>query len=201
MNIQTLKIEKRSSLSSSPRPPTSNTQNGSVLIAVLVLTLIVGVMATSMLNSTDQSQQVASATIQRDRAFQSIDSAIGEAEIFLIEETEQRLFADNNGSEGVFRRNARTDRWWEADVFQGEFKLDQNTILGVYEQPRYVIEEIGNYIYDGESGIVNLDVGSASYGRLSNGAREVVLLSVEAYGKGSYDSVQAAGESVVVLNF
>ena len=117
MNIQTLKIEKRSSLSSSPRPPTSNTQNGSVLIAVLVLTLIVGVMATSMLNSTDQSQQVASATIQRDRAFQSIDSAIGEAEIFLIEETEQRLFADNNGSEGVFRRDARTDRWWEADVF------------------------------------------------------------------------------------
>lgn len=184
-----------------PRICSQSTEQGTVLIAILVLTLIVGVMATSMLDTADHSQQVSSATIQRDRAFQSMDTALAVAESFLIDETEDRLYADRDASEGVYTLNDRTERWWEQENFQGEFVLDADRVLGTTQAPRYAVEEIGNYIFDGTSGIVNLDVGSATYGRLSNGAREVVLFSIEAYGKGSYDNVQAAGESVVILNF
>lgn len=183
-----------------PASPTASEQKGYALIAVVVLVMIVGVMSTSMLDTSDQAQQVSSATIQRNRVFQAIDSALGVAEEDLKVRTRQRLFADANASEGVYRLDARVDQWWQQDVYDGEIEVDPDSVLGVTTPPRYTLEEVGQYISDGGTGIVNLDTGSGSYGSKSNGAREVVLYSLEAYGKGSFDVVQAAAESTVILN-
>lgn len=175
-------------------------QDGFALVTVLILVIIVGIISTSMLDTSDQSQQVSSALIQRNRAFQAIDTALGIAEIELLGDRDVRRFANPTASDGVYSHEAREDQWWRHSTYGGESTIDAGRVLGVVEQPRYTLEELGNYISDGGTGIVSLNTGSGAYGRQGNGVREVVLYSLEAYGKGSYDVVQAAAESIVILN-
>jgi Tfp pilus assembly protein PilX len=68
----------------------------------------------------------------------------------------------------------------------------------VASSPVYVVEEIGNFLADGGSGIVSLDRGSASYGRKTGSGREIVLYRLQANGVGSTDAAQAVVESLYV---
>lgn len=177
----------------------TKTQQGYTLIAVLIILTIVLVMANSMINMSESTQKVSSATIQRDRVFQSIDTALSFGQTYIEELSANRVFADNNASEGLFRRGSRPDKWWRDDEPDGEKLVDADRVLGVTEPPIFATEQVGNYISDGGSGIVNISTGSGDYGRLSNGSREIILYSIEAYGKGSTDDIQAAAESTVAL--
>ncbi len=174
-------------------------QQGYTLISVLVLLTIVLVMANSMINMSESTQKVSSASIQRDRVFQSIDSALAVGENYVKKLSIDRVFSDTSASEGLFSQGSRPDRWWKDTVSDGERLVDTGLILGVSSPPVFASEQIGNYISDGGTGIVNLGTGSGDYGRLSNGSREVVLYSIEAYGKGSNDDIQAAAESTLAL--
>ena len=76
--------------------------------------------------------------------------------------------------------------------------LPDGTFPGVASSPVYVVEEIGNFLADGGSGIVSLDRGSASYGRKTGSGREIVLYRLQANGVGSTDAAQAVVESLYV---
>lgn len=182
------------------RKCTKKSQQGYTLITVLLLVIIVGVMSNSMLDMSEETLQVSSSIIHRDRVFQSIDSALLVAEQELKEKTKSRVFADANATEGVYSRGTRENQWWRKADVKGRKAVHQDLVLGVVEQPAFVTEEIGTYISDGGTGIVDLSTGSGAYSRASNGAREIVLYRLEAYGKGTFDYVQAAAESTVVLN-
>ncbi len=175
-------------------------QRGYTLIAVLILLTIVLVMANSMINMSEGTQKVSSATIQRDRVFQSIDSALTVGENYIKKLSIDRVFSDTGASEGLFSRDSRPEKWWADNIDDGERTVETGLILGVTSPPIFTMEQVGNYISDGGTGIVNVSTGGGDYGRLSNGSREVVLYSIEAYGKGSNDDIQAAAESTLGLS-
>lgn len=175
-------------------------QRGYTLIAVLILLTIVLVMANSMINMSEGTQKVSSATIQRDRVFQSIDSALTVGENYIKKLSIDRVFSDTGASEGLFSRDSRPEKWWADNNDDGERTVETGLILGVTSPPIFTMEQVGNYISDGGTGIVNVSTGGGDYGRLSNGSREVVLYSIEAYGKGSNDDIQAAAESTLGLS-
>lgn len=93
--------------------PCLKNQQGSSLLSVLLLVVTIGVMSTSMLDMSSETQQVSSSAIHRDRVFQSIDSALQFAERDLMERTKTRVFADANATEGVFSRGALDRQWWK----------------------------------------------------------------------------------------
>lgn len=176
------------------------TQTGSALIAVLVVTFIVGVITATMFNISDQAHNASAANIQRNRAFQSIDAALMVAEEELANlNAASRLYSDTDASEGIYSFDSRGEKWWNTAALTAAKELEADAVLGVVSPPKYAFEEIGNYVYDGGTGVVNLDVGAAAYGNTTSGGREVILYSVEAYGNGSFDSVKAAAESIVVF--
>jgi len=173
---------------------------GYVLVAVLIILVVVAVTSNSMIDLSEQAGKVSTASIQRDRVFQAIDSALRAGEEYLMNNADRQIFPDANASEGVFKRGARSDRWWTQPEEIGQSSVDQDLVLGVSQPPRYTLEEIGIYINDGGTGIVSLGSGNGAYGVVGNGAREIVLYSLEAYGQGSFEEIQAAAESTFVLN-
>lgn len=177
------------------------TQTGSALVAVLLVSIIVGLMSISMFDMSDQAQVASSSTIQRNRAFQSIDAALHVAEADLADINDSgRPFSDATASEGIYEQQTRENQWWKNPAYAGQTTVAPDTVSGVVEQPRFVYEEVGDYVYDGGTGVVNLDIGAGAYGRKTSGGREVVLYSIEAYGNGSFDSVKAAAESMAVFS-
>jgi len=175
-------------------------QRGYVLVSVLIIVFFVAVTSNSMIDLSEQAGKVSAASIQRDRVFQSIDSALRTGEQFLLDNAGSQIFHDASGSEVVFKRGVRADRWWTQADDTGQLAVDENLVLGVSQPPRYTVEEIGRYLHDGGTGIVTLGAGSGTYGSVGDGAREVVLYSLEAYGKGSVEDIQAAAESTFVLS-
>lgn len=158
---------------------------GFALITVVVVILIIGVIAVSSMRVSSQSESLSGNAIQRSRAFQAADGGARLAEIKLVEMLENRVFANSAGSSGIFLDTDATQQWWRNEVFSGSHSVDHVEMLGVIEQPRFIFEEVGLFSSDGGTGVANLDVGSAAYGRVSNSGREVVLYRIESKGTGT----------------
>ena len=176
-------------------------QRGYVLITVMVVLMIVGIMANSSMDVSISSEHIAGNAIQRSRAFQAADGAHALAEEELTKMLANRIVADASATDGIFLRSSVSSQWWQQQSFTGDHQVTGDPIAGVVEQPRYVIEEIGQYVTDGGTGIVSLDIGGAAYGSRTTGGRNVVLYSIESHGKGSFDNVQSVVESTVALSY
>ena len=176
-------------------------QHGYVLITVMVVLMIVGIMANSSMDVSLSSEHIAGNAIQRSRAFQAADGAHALAEAELAQMLANRTVADATASEGIFSLSSVADNWWQQQSFNGQHQVSGDPMAGVIQQPRYVIEEIGQYVTDGGTGIVSLDIGGAAYGRRTTGGRNVVLYSIESHGVGSFDNVQSVVESTVALSY
>lgn len=190
--------------SSSSRVRVSDLQRneaGFALIVIMTILLIIGAIAVGGISLTTKTETLASNAIQRSRSFQAADAANYIAEVKIRELMIQRVSADDVASDGIFNRGTRAPEWWRSIVADGVYAADSDTILGVVSQPRYTIEKVGNYISDGGTGVVNLDVGSGSYGRETVSGREFTLYSVESHGKGSYDTVDTVIETTVVMTY
>jgi Tfp pilus assembly protein PilX len=179
----------------------SGGQRGYVLITVMVVLMIVGIMANNSMDVSISSEHIAGNAIQRSRAFQAADGAHALAQAELEQMLLNRVVADDTATNGIFTRTSTNDKWWQQSSFSGEHQVSGNPIAGVVEQPRYVIEEVGQYVTDGGTGIVSLDIGGAAYGRRTTGGRNVVLYTIESHGKGSFDNVQSVIESTVALSY
>lgn len=180
---------------------THRNQHGYVLITVMVVLMIVGIMANSSMDVSLSSEHIAGNAIQRSRAFQAADGAHALAEAELAQMLIKRTVADATASDGIFSHTSVPDQWWQQQGFNGDHRVSGDPMAGVVEQPRYVIEELGQYVTDGGTGIVSLDIGGATYGRKTTGGRNVVLYSIESHGVGSFDTVQSVVESTVALTY
>lgn len=176
-------------------------QGGYALIAVITIMMILGLMATGGVTLSEKTERLAGNSIQRSRSFQAADGAATLAEAKIVDLMTNRIFANSEGSSGIFARNTRDDRWWRSDVVTGGHVADPGSFLGVIESPTFVIEQVGNYVSDGGTGVVSLDVGGASYGRLTNSGREFLLFTVESHGKGSFEGVETVIETTAAFSY
>lgn len=181
--------------------PATERQQGYVLISVLVVLMIVGIMANGSMELSLSSEQLAGNAIQRSRAFQAADGAHALAEEDLARMITRRIVADSAATDGIYSLDSKASKWWQQSNYAGQHTVSGNPLAGVIEQPKYVIEEIGQYVTDGGTGVVSLDIGGASYGSRSSGGRNVVLYSIESHGKGSFDNVQSVVESTVAFSY
>lgn len=179
--------------------PARSQQGGYVIITVLVITLITGILLSGTMRATHSNEQTAGHAIQYNRAMEAAEGGAATAQKNLIEQSGSRRFADATATDGIFSRDSVSDKWWENASYTGQHEVEEDILLGVAESPRYVYEQIGEYAADGGTGIVNMDIGGASYGRTSAGAREHILYKVEAQGVGSKTDVPRAIETVVII--
>lgn len=173
-------------------------QEGFVLFISLIIVLLVGIVAVSSLRITEMTESLSGNSIQRSRAFQAAEGALIEAEKSAVVMAKNRTFANPSSSNGLYSSGSLADNWWRST--NTTFVTTQPVIKypGVFAQPSYVIEEVGNYVSDGGSGIVSLDRGSARYGSKTNSGREVVLFRLQAHGTGNTENSQAVVESLYV---
>jgi len=184
-----------------PRVPAFKQQGGYTLIAIVLFMVVIGGIASSGLTLSTKSENLAGNAIQRSRSFQAADGASKLAEERIEKLIKRRFFADTTATGGMFSRNSRTSQWWRKDAARGAHAVDDDAILGVVTPPRYSIEQVGQYLSDGGTGVVNLDIGGAEYGRLTTAGREILLFSVESHGKGSFDSVDTVIESTIAVSY
>lgn len=174
-------------------------QGGFVILTILVIMLITGILLSGTIRTTHNIEKTAGHSIQYSRAMEAVIGGGVMAEKKLIEYTGARRFADSVATDGVFSLDSVTDKWWEDLAFEGQHEVETGMLVGVVETPRYVYEQVGEYVADGGSGVVNMDIGGASYGRASAGAREYVLYRVQAQGVGSRTDIKRAIETVVIV--
>lgn len=183
------------------KAPDLKKQGGYTLIAIVLFMIVIGGIASGGLTQSTKSEHLAGNAIQRSRSFQAADGASKLAEDRIDKLIKRRFFADTTATGGMFSRNSRTSQWWRNDTAQGAHAVDNDAILGVVTPPRYSIEQVGQYLSDGGTGVVNLDIGGAEYGRLTTAGREILLFSVESHGKGSFDAVDTVIESTIAVSY
>lgn len=205
--IRVLRPSSTSTLNVNTRQRVKN-QSGYALLAIVSFLMIIGAVATGGITLTTKTERLAGNAIQRSRSFQAADGAAVIAESKLQEMMQKRIFADRTASRGIFTRDMRSTQWWRTaassplpNTSAGVHVVDSGLILGVVAPPRYVIEEVGSYLSDGGTGVVNLDIGGSAYGRLTSGGREFLLFSVESHGKGSFETVETVIESTIVFSY
>ncbi len=174
-------------------------QRGYVILTILVIALIAGVLLTGIMQTSIFTGKTVSHAIQYSRAMAAAEGGVVFAQKEIIDESGARRFADAVATDGVFSRDSIADKWWADAAFTGQRAVQDGILADVAEAPEYVYEQVGEYVADGGSGVVNLDIGGASYGRTSAGGREHLLYKVQAYGVGSYTNVPRAVETIVIV--
>lgn len=192
-------MKKRSALMNKMITEIPFQQNGYVIVTVLIIMLITGILLSGTIRTTHNIEQVAGHSIQYSRAMEAAEGGVAVAQKTIVVNEGARLFADSVATDGIFNLDSVPDKWWEDTEFDGQHEVDTGMLTGVVEAPRYVYEQIGEYVADGGTGVVNMDIGGASYGRASSGAREFVLYQVQAQGVGSRSNIQRAVEAAVVV--
>ena len=174
-------------------------QNGYVIVSVLIITLIAGILLSGSMRTTHNTEQLAGHAIQYSRAMEAAEGGAIVAQNDLMDLQGVRRFADAFATDGVFSLDAVDEKWWDNPTFSGNHDVGAGMLMGVAETPTYVYEQVGEYAADGGTGIVNMDIGGASYGKTSAGAREYVLYTVQAQGVGSKTDVERAVETTVIV--
>ena len=181
--------------------PATVAEHGFTLVSVLAILFVVSILAAGGLNQGFFAEKIAGDAIQRDRAFQAADGATTIAQEMLEAMHNNGTKADSLASNGIFSSGSVDEKWWENATYDGAHTVDDGTMLGVFSQPRYIVEEVGRYLTDGGTGVVSLDIGSAAYGRRSQAGREVVLYRAESQGKGSFNETQSVIESIFAYTY
>lgn len=130
-----------------------NKQKGVVLITSLILLLVLTLAISTSLNTVLIEEKVVAN--QRDRliAMEAADSALREAEQWIVDLESEPVDSADGSVSGVWSRDApqtgvpskewcieRDAAWWESNIAQAEFS-------GTSNSPRYVIETL-DYIQD-----------------------------------------------------
>jgi len=176
-------------------------QQGYALLTLAILLMIVGVVSAGAMNISSKSEHLASNAIQHNRAFQAVDAATYYAESEIATMLKQRIFANDSATKGLYTYEKRPVNWWSSDDKNGVHTVPVGTVLGVVNPPSYAIEQVGDYISDGGTGVVNLDIGGAAYGRMSSGGREIMLYNVQSHGYGSFKEVKTVVETAVAFSY
>ena len=175
-------------------------ESGFALFVTMIVVLLVGILAVSGFRQNLLTETLSANSIQRSRAFQASDGALMQAENSASGLVQDRVFSSITGTDKVFSNGSVDMEWWRDKDFTGAITSSDSSFVGVIQQPDYIIEELGIFESDGGTGIVNLDLGAASYGRRTTSGREVVLYRFQSMGVGSTDTTKAITESLYIQN-
>jgi type IV pilus assembly protein PilX len=157
-------------------------QQGAVLVVSLIFLLVITMLAVGSMQNTMLEEKMAGNASDRNLAFQSTESALREAEVFI----EGIVSLGNFGSAGGLR--GRTDiepsfydqtTWGDANNY-----VEAATDFGSYEEPRYFVKHLTTVA--GTEGSLNM----SGYGD-NKGTGDVTIFRITARGTGaSSDSAE-----------
>lgn len=151
-------------------------QQGAVLVVSLIMLLVVTLIAVSGMQGTVMEEKMAGNTRDRNLAFQTTESALREAEIYIESLASLGGFTGSGGLYGLLDDEpyyADEDTWAETDEH-----IVASAPHGSYAAPRYFIKSYT--IARGTEGALNL----SGYGD-NKGTGDVTVFNVTARGTGA----------------
>jgi len=124
-------------------------QRGVALFISLVLLLVLTIIGVSAVQTTSLEERMARNTHDSVLAFESAEVALRAGETFLRNNVVSTAgFLPAGANNGLWKASnyAQTERWEQANIWSGanSVVVAANTITGVAEQPRYVIEWVAS---------------------------------------------------------
>ena len=157
-------------------------QSGAVLVVSLVILLVVTMLAISSMQSSSLEERMAGNTNDRNLAFQSTESALREAEVFVEGIASLGNFT---GSAGLFGRTDAEPSYADAATWSSTSNhVVAGTDFGSYEAPRYFVKNLTTVT--GTEGALNM----SGYGD-NKGTGDITVFRITARGTGaSADSAE-----------
>ena len=157
-------------------------QKGAVMIVSLIFLLVITMLAVGGMQNTMLEEKMAGNASDRNRAFQSTESAVREAEVFV----ESIVSLGNFGNAGGLRDRTAvepsfydTTTWSDANNY-----VEATTDFGSYVEPRYFVKHLTTVA--GTEGSLNM----SGYGD-NKGTGDVTIFRITARGTGaSSDSAE-----------
>ncbi len=157
-------------------------QKGAVLIVSLVFLLVITMLAVGGMQNTMLEEKMAGNSSDRNLAFQSTESAVREAEVFVEGIVSLGNFGDSGGLRG---RTAAEPSFYDQSTWNdsGNY-VEADTDFGSYEEPRYYVKHVTTVV--GTEGSLNM----SGYGD-NKGTGDVTIFRITARGTGaSADSAE-----------
>ena len=157
-------------------------QSGAVLVVSLVFLLIITILAIGSMRSSVLEEKMAGNTGDRNLAFQSTESAVREAEVFIEGIVS---LGDFTGAAGLFGQTHDEPQYADQITWTDATQhIIAGTDFGSYEPPRFFIKQYT--VVPGTEGAMNM----SGYGD-NKGSGDVTIFRITARGTGaSADSAE-----------
>ena len=157
-------------------------QQGAVLIVSLVILLVITMLAIGSMQNTMLEEKMAGNSSDRNLAFQSTESAVREAEVFIEGIVS---LGDFDGSAGLHGRTDGEPSFYDINTWSdAAYHVEAGTDFGSYDKPRYYIKHFTTVA--GTEGSLNM----SGYGD-NKGTGDVTVFRITARGTGaSADSAE-----------
>lgn len=157
-------------------------QSGAVLVISLIILLVITILAIGSTRTSTLEEKMAGNTRDRNLAFQSTESAIREAEVFIENVVSLGAF---DGASGLFAQTHDEPSYYDPNTWADTSKhVVAATDFGSYEPPRFFIKEYT--VVTGTEGAMNM----SGYGD-NKGTGDVTVFRITARGTGaSADSAE-----------
>lgn len=127
-------------------------QRGAVLIIGLIMLLLLTVIGMSSIRGTDLQERMAGNARDHNLAFQATEAAVRSAENYLSG-TSIAMYDNGKGYNQELLDAESPTRWTVAEWgTKKSVTLENNTLVGVSEQPKYAIEQLEVTIFPGNYG-------------------------------------------------
>ncbi|HET6473621.1 MAG TPA: PilX N-terminal domain-containing pilus assembly protein [Pseudomonadales bacterium] len=121
-----------------------NKERGVALFISLVLLLVLTIIGVSAVQTTSLEQRMARNTHDSVLAFEAAEVALRSGETFLRNNVNSTALFPVGGNNGLWKASdyGQPEHWQQANIWTGNnsVQLANNTVNGVSEQPRYIIE-------------------------------------------------------------
>jgi type IV pilus assembly protein PilX len=125
-------------------------QRGAILVVSLILLLVMTILALTVSQTSRMQERMAGNVRDSDLSFQSAEAGLRGAEKFLWDQTGQPIACGTPPCATVYQKDAlsgtdlrvQPKSWWDANAREYGVTSAQD-VVGVKEDPRYVVEELG----------------------------------------------------------
>lgn len=162
-------------------------EQGTILIVCLLILLVMTIIGVTSMQTTSLEERMAGNLRDRDLALQAAESALRDAEAWLETIVTTGAFVGASGLYGI-DGNADATTWSSGDSIQYP-QTHSDTVTGVAEQPRYVIQYVGKI--KGTQGSKNI----LGYGGFKPG-KDVTAFEITARGVGASSNSTAMVRTV-----
>ncbi len=167
-------------------------QRGAVLAVSLMILLVMTMIGISGMRGTVQQERMASNTKDRNQAFQTAESAMRDAEVYIETIVTTGGF---DGSAGLFSEaQAEPDLFASTTWTDNTTSIDATNVPGSYSPPRYFIKQFSTI--PGIQGAMNL----SGYGD-NKGIGDVTAFRITTRGIGASQDDDGASTEVVLRSY